>query len=335
MQQYKRREPLEIGKDPGLKLYIWQDPHQPREVVSDGEDDEWRAPPGSLLGSDVLARLYHCSDLASAPQGSQLELEIGPGNGPTETRPRYPTAQESRQELDIVPAKASGTLAPRRQYARPALARAHKFGRSQGAIKIAHKPKRVHWRLASLTKDFIWQHSTDHLTKFDPNRPYNMQAVTAEHPFPRSIFYNYKGYHLCMDQHITSALEVPQLPVRLDDRLVALVYEGFSCYERVRLWPSEFERDGMVKLGRIPLGFAAKYEYKVGDIDFDGNVLQPGEEGWYYLWLGGIHCLMGKEGMDAGRFQPRDRGLPRITGFAFKKSHRAEIQAPPGVESER
>ena len=377
MKQYKRKELLGIGIDFGLKLYIWQDPHQPRDVVSDGEDDEWRAPPGSLLGSDVLARVYHSSDFASAAQASQQEveivpaecpdfasaaqesrqeLEIGPANKPTGTEPRYTTAQESgqelgnvtetspdfasapqesRQELDIAPAKASGTLAPRRQYAGAALARAHKYGQRQTTATASQTPKYSSWGMTMIAKEFVRQHSTDQYTRFDPSTPYRVQAVKGVHPFPATVFYDYKGYHLCMDPDIINPREIPQLPVRLDDRLVALAYEGFSCSDRHRLWPSEFNFDGMVRPGRIPLGFAAKHEYKVGDVDFDGSVLQPGEEGWYYLWLGGFHCLIGKEGMDAGRFQSPDFSCQRIVGFAFRKSHRAEIQAPPGVESER
>ena len=323
--------------------------------MSDGEDDEWRGPSGSLLGSDVLARRYHSSGFASAPQESQQELEIGPGNGPTEIQPHChpsqgsrqelenesagssdfaPTAQESPQEQDIVPADTSMRTKPKTHGSLWALARVHKYGRRKTTAKKLKGPMYTRQGLDSRTRDFVSQHSTDHLTKFDPKRPYHVQAVAAERPYPHSSFYHFKGYHLCMDPSITSALEVPQLPVRLDDRLVALVYEGFLSLERGRLWPCEFDCNGTIRSGRIPLGFAAKHEYKVGDVDFDGNVLQPGEEGWYYLWLGGVHCLMGKEGMDAGRFQMRDLECRTIVGFAFRKSHRAEIQAPPGAESE-
>lgn len=344
--------------------------------MSDGEDDEWRGPPGSLLGSDVLARRCHssdyasaaqawqqevefvpakCPDFASAAQESRQELEIWQANRPTGTEPRYPTGresgkelenvtanipdfatapQESRQELDIVPAKASGTLAPRRQYAGAALARAHKYRRRQTTAKASQTPKYSSWGMTRIVKEFVRQHSTDQYTRFDPSTPYRVQAVKGVHPFPATVFYDYKGYHLCMDLDIINPRNIPQLPVRLDDRLVALAYEGFACRDRHRLWPSEFNFKGMVRPGRIPLGFAAKHEYKVGDVDFDGNVLQPGEEGWYYLWLGGFHCLMGKEGLDAGRFQSPDFSCQRIVGFAFRKSHRAEIQAPPLVESE-
>lgn len=278
-------------------------------MVSDGEDDEWKGPPGSLLGSDVLARVSHDSDFNS-------------------------NAQQSRQELKNVPPNKPKRKEPTTQADRAALARAYKYGQSGTTTKTAQSIRCSKSNL-TLMQEFAIQHSTDHYTKFDPDKPYHVQATTAQKPFKKCSIYNYGGYHLCMDPNITSALQVPQLPLRLDDRLVAFVYEGFKSRERHRLWPSEFREDGMVRAGRIPLGFAAKYEYKVGDVDFEGNILQPGEEGWYYLWLGGVHCLMGKEGMDAGHFKLRSSKCGKIKGFAFRKSHKAEIQAPPGLESER
>ena len=133
-----------------------------------------------------------------------------------------------------------------------------------------------------------------------------------------------------MDLSILRAEDVPQLPIRLDDRLCALVYEKFHESQLNTLWPSEFDSSGMVKITRAPLGYAAKHYYKAGDTDYDGNILQPGEQGWYYLWLGGLHCLMGKEGWDAGRYLKRPNHEKRIRGFAFKKPYKAKIQAPPG-----
>ena len=299
-------------------------PAQNSDFASDSQESPQER---DIVPAEVL-------DFTSAAQELRKELEIVPANSSA-----FACAdQESREEHDIVPTAISEIMAPSKPSNKKALARTHKYGRRRPTTSESQGPKYEHWSppsITGITKDFVWQHSTDHLTKFDPNKPYHAQAVTAVRPFSTSIFYDYNGYHLCMDPNITSAREIPQLPVRLDDRLVALAYEGFSEKCRHRLWPSEFDARGLVRPGRIPLGFAAKHEYKVGDIDFDGNILQQGEEGWYYLWLGGIHCLMGKEGMDAGRFQPRDYNMLRITGFAFKRSHKAEIQAPPGMESER
>lgn len=133
-----------------------------------------------------------------------------------------------------------------------------------------------------------------------------------------------------MDRTISRAEDVPQLPLRLDDRLCALVYEKFDQKQLNRLWPSEFDLEGMVRATRAPLGHAAKHYYKPDDVDYDGNVLQPGEEGWYYLWLGGLQCLMGKEGWDAGRYLQRPSDEKKFTGFAFKKAFKAVVQAAPG-----
>lgn len=173
------------------------------------------------------------------------------------------------------------------------------------------------------------QYNTEYYTKFDRNAPYDVERAKGFKPV--SI---YDPYHLCMDLSIEKAEDVPQLPVRLDDRLCALVYENFHKFQLNYLWPSEFDSEGMVRASRVPLGNAAKHYYKAGDIDYDGNILQPGEEGWYYLWLGGVQCLMGKEGWDAGWYLKRPRGEKKIKGFAFKKSCKAEIQAPPGSDVE-
>ena len=137
-----------------------------------------------------------------------------------------------------------------------------------------------------------------------------------------------------MDLSIRRAEDVPQLPLRLDDRLCALVYEKFDAKQLSLLWPSEFDARGMVRATRVPLGHAAKHYYNAGDIDYDGNILEPGGEGWYYLWLGGVQCLMGKEGWDAGRYLKRPSHEKEFVGFAFKKPYKAVIQAPPGSEVE-
>ena len=49
---------------------------------------------------------------------------------------------------------------------------------------------------------------------------------------------------------------------------------------------------------RLPLGFPATITVKKGDVDFKGQVAT--EDGEYFKWWRGIHCLCGKVGYDKG-----------------------------------
>lgn len=75
-------------------------------------------------------------------------------------------------------------------------------------------------------------------------------------------------------------------------------------------------------------GHAAKRWVSAGDVDLDGNVATEADEGYYYLWWKGLQVLMGKEGHDAGMYMVRPSWeLDQQTGFSFKLTHRAVVQA--------
>ena len=61
----------------------------------------------------------------------------------------------------------------------------------------------------------------------------------------------------------------------------------------------------MVRTTRVPLGNSAQDFVIVGDTDIDGRVVSPGEQGWYHEWWRALHCLMGKDGLDADMYLQR------------------------------
>jgi len=79
----------------------------------------------------------------------------------------------------------------------------------------------------------------------------------------------------------------------------------------------------------MPLGHAYKILVAAGDKDIDGKVVT--ETDYYYQWWRGLHCLMGKEGLDAGLYMVRlSFENFRCPKFTFKVSSRAVVQHWPG-----
>ncbi|KAL9040787.1 MAG: hypothetical protein Q9214_004344 [Letrouitia sp. 1 TL-2023] len=135
---------------------------------------------------------------------------------------------------------------------------------------------------------------------------------------------------------VVEIADIPTHGVRLDDLLVAKVLESGS-FTKPQLhgkWPAEFDLEGMVRARRIPLGYAAKRYVEAGEKDVDGNIVQPGEEGYYYKWWGGLHCLMGKEGQDKGLYmtRPSFEKFKIRRAMGFKIDSRAVIQKPEGED---
>ncbi|MCJ1406684.1 hypothetical protein MMC19_000751 [Ptychographa xylographoides] len=67
----------------------------------------------------------------------------------------------------------------------------------------------------------------------------------------------------------------------------------------------------------------------VGEKDSNSDICAEG--GWYYEWWGGIHCLMGKEGVDAGRYLIRpsyEKFL--VAGLGWNISGEATVQMASG-----
>lgn len=102
--------------------------------------------------------------------------------------------------------------------------------------------------------------------------------------------------------------KVPKEGVRLDDRTVAIALLTQSKKALASNWPADFDKAGMVRATRVPLGHAYKLLMKVGDKDIDGKVLT--KDGYYYGWW---------RGLQGGRAEGMDRSgatIPGAVGFA-------------------
>ena len=95
-----------------------------------------------------------------------------------------------------------------------------------------------------------------------------------------------------------------------------------------RYWPADFDKKGMVRATRYPLGNAAKVYIPAGTVDGKGVVTTI--RGWHYRWLGNIHVLSGEEGVEDYLVRPSYEKLE--AGFSFRADWRCKVQAPvPGV----
>ena len=131
--------------------------------------------------------------------------------------------------------------------------------------------------------------------------------------------------------------QVPRDLVRLDDNHCAHAIRTMPR-RSLKIFVADFDTRGMIPATRLPLGYAAKIYCNVGDRDIDGNLVQSGQEGWYYLWYKGIHCLKGAEGWDAEVAHALRTGEDLMTGhvsfakeykdveLGFKIGHRAVVQ---------
>ncbi len=168
-------------------------------------------------------------------------------------------------------------------------------------------------------------YTTEHYHFYDPQlnnvgRPLNGRFVS---------FKQYDGYTLYMNARLQDVDTIPTSGVRLDDLTISKVLSVFSQKKLSQAWPAEFDTKGMVRATRIPLGNAAKRWVDVGESDVDGVVVRAGEQGYYYQWWRGLHCLMGKEGYDAGQYMIRPRfEKPKTQGLSFKTGYKAVIQQP-------
>ncbi|KAI4247288.1 MAG: hypothetical protein L6R40_001631 [Gallowayella cf. fulva] len=174
--------------------------------------------------------------------------------------------------------------------------------------------------------------TTSHYTRYDPAL-HNIAPTAGTFKGSFSI---YDAYSLVINPTL-SIDNIPSPGVRVDDYLAGELLVSIESAEILhQKWPAEFGQNGMIRAARIPLGHAAKMWVKPGDIDIDGNVVCPGQEGWYYKWWRGLHCLMGKEGYDAGLYwiRPWGEGF-KCEGMTFKISYqgascRAVVQLATG-----
>ena len=195
--------------------------------------------------------------------------------------------------------------------------------------KFSSGKKREVTGTAHIPTNAMLRFSMGHYELYDPATNDIATPFTGAH----TSFENYDGYRLFM---VPSALDVKIIPtggIRLDDMHIAIVLESgeFSNKQLTGNWQGEFDKKGMTRATRVPLGHAAKAWKDIGDKDIDGNVLKAGEQGWYYLWHRGLQMLGGQESIDAKmHLQRPSHERDRCTGITWKKGFRAAIQLAPG-----
>ena len=196
------------------------------------------------------------------------------------------------------------------------------------------KKCRMATRTACKPAAHYMKYTTEYYKKYDPVNP---QIVQPVHGRFRS-FGAYDNYKLYTHGQIFNLNDIPTSGVRIDDLTISRVINfsqsdtGRSSTLSAKIlhknWPADFDREGMIRATRMPLGYAAKMWVEVGDTDAEGKVVSKGQEGWYYKWWRGLHCLMGKEGFDAGLYLVRPSHESFIVdGFGFKAGYKAVIQA--------
>lgn len=125
--------------------------------------------------------------------------------------------------------------------------------------------------------------------------------------------------------------DIPVTGVRLDDLTISRVIELFKASILHKNWPADFDKNGMVRATRVPLGHAAKVWIEEGEQDVDGEVVEAGQAGFYYRWWRGIYCLVDEEGMAEEMYPVRpSHEAFWCPSFSFRRSYKAVIQSDGG-----
>ena len=188
----------------------------------------------------------------------------------------------------------------------------------QAAIRGLRGRSNKEVTLPRMPTDAERRYNTQHYTLYDYAHP-NPGPRTAR-AFARHGIYD--QYTLSSNQNIQNGTQLPAgQGVRLDDYHCYLAATQTDVTDLHNSFGSEFDVNRDIRATRMPMGLAAKVWRDVGDVDMDGQVVYPGEQGWYYLWWRGIHLLCGEEGWQAGMYRVRatwfDRGLPGKFCYAF------------------
>ena len=171
------------------------------------------------------------------------------------------------------------------------------------------------------------KYNTDHYNLYDHEEPNDITA--KEGTFTK--FADYDDYELYINATLDDVSTIPTAGVRIDDLTISRVLTKFTHAKLTANWPADIDKQGMPRPTRAPLGLAAKVWVSAGEADVEGNVVEEGHQGYYYRWWKGLHCLMGKEGMDSGLFVQRPTGeAPLCKGFGFKVGFRAVVQEAEG-----
>lgn len=166
------------------------------------------------------------------------------------------------------------------------------------------------------------KYNTEFYELYDPENPQTVEPV----PGPFRSFGAYDSYKLYSQGQIQNYHDIPTSGVRIDDLTISCVM-NLPATILHRNWPADLDTAGMIRATRMPLGDAAKMWVNIGDTDVEGKVVSKGQEGWYYKWWRGLHCLMGKEGFDAGMYLIRPSFESFIVrGFSFKIGYGAVVQ---------
>ena len=166
----------------------------------------------------------------------------------------------------------------------------------------------------------------------DHYRPYDARTQNQGAPVmgPFRHFGQFDGCALYINPNLkdTELDQIPHSGVRVDDLTASKVLSHYGPKILHARWLAEFDLKGMIRATRVPLGRAAKRWVNRGERDVDGMLVW--REGWYYLSWGGIHTLMGKEGLDADRYwiRPSFESF-KCPGLGFKRSDWAEVQLAP------
>lgn len=169
--------------------------------------------------------------------------------------------------------------------------------------------------------------TTDKYELYDEAK--NNQGTPITGPF--KAFKHYDEYTVVSDMTINSENfheKVPRSGVRLDDRIAGIALELCTAKELAANWPAEFDKAGMIRATRMPLGHAYKLKVEEGEEDVDGNPCE--DPGCYYGWWRGLHCLMGEEGFEAKMYKIRPSFEKfKCDGIGFKVGFRAAKQVKP------
>ena len=173
-----------------------------------------------------------------------------------------------------------------------------------------------------------------HLLKYHTNR-YRIYDATLQNQGAAVVgrFMNFSQFddyalYINPDLEDTELEQIPHSGVRVDDLTASKVLLHYGRKILRTRWPAEFDQQGMIRATRVPLGRAAKRWVNRGERDVDEKLVE--QAGWYYLSWGGIHTLMGKEGLDADRYWVRPSFESfKCPGLGFKISDWAEVQMAP------
>jgi len=173
------------------------------------------------------------------------------------------------------------------------------------------------------------KYDTSHYTLYDLKNPSPIAPVGGAFV----SFGRYDNYRLFINGALNNLGEIPTSGVRIDDLTISRVINTMKASALHRNWPADLNKAGMIRATRVPLGHAAKIYMKEGEVDIDEKVVKKNEEGYFYKWWRGIHCLMGQEGFDANQYLIRPSFETfRCAQFSFKVGYRAVLQAPEGQD---